>query len=48
MLLRKTSKHFDGINLEAVMAYHKSHISKTMVISVVGVDFDKILDNGGR
>ena len=48
VLLRKTAKKFDGLNPEAVGAYHRSHISETMGIDVVGVDFEDILDNGSR
>ena len=29
-------------------AYQKSHISNTIGIAVVGVDFEDILENGGR
>ena len=47
VLLRKTAKTFDGINPEAVRAYHKYHISKTIGISVLGVGFEDSLDNVG-
>ena len=48
MLIHKTANKFDGINPEAVRAYNKSHISKTTVIFVVEMDFEYILENGGR
>ena len=44
--LLKTSNKFDGINLESVRAYHKSRISKTVSIAVVGMDFWGTLENG--
>ena len=47
MLLRETANKLYGINQEAVRAYHKSHISKTTGIAVVGVAFEDILDNCG-
>ena len=43
MLLRKKDKQFDGINPEAVRAYHKSHISNTMGIAGVGMNFENSL-----
>ena len=46
--LRKTANNLDGIHPEAVRAYHKSHISKTTGIAVVGVAFEDILYNGVR
>ena len=48
MLIHKTANKFDGINPESVREYNKSHISKTTVIFVVEMDFEYILDNGGR
>ena len=48
MLLCKTAKKFDGLKPEVVRAYHKSHISKTMGISVVVMGFEDSVENGGR
>ena len=48
MLLHKTAKKFDGINPVAVREYHKYHISNTMGIAVVEMDFGYSLENFGR
>ena len=48
VILCKTANKSDGIKTEAVRAYHRYHISKIMGISVVGMDFDYSLENGGR
>ena len=47
MLLLKTATTCDGLNKKAVSAYYRSHTSKTMVIAVVGMDFEDSLDNCG-
>ena len=46
MLLRITAKKFDGINPEAVRAYHKYNIWKTVGIAVVEITFKDSLYNG--
>ena len=48
MLLHKTAKKFDGINAVAVREYNKYHISNTMGIAVVEMDFGYSLENVGR
>ena len=48
VLIRKTANRFDGLNPEAVREYHKFHISNTVGIAVVGVDFEDISNNGVR
>ena len=47
MIIDKPDKKFDGINPYLVRAYHKYHISKTVSISVVGMNFEDSLDIGG-
>ena len=48
MLISKIDQKIDGQTPEADRAYHKSHISKTIGIDIVGMDFESILENGGR
>ena len=48
MLICKKAKIFDRINPEAVREYHKSHISKTLSISVVGMYSEESLDKDDR
>ena len=48
MLINKTANKFYGIKPEAVRVYNKSYISKTTGIFVVEMDFEYILENGGR
>ena len=47
MLIRKMDNKIYGLNLQAVMAYHEYHISKTMGIDVLRMDFKEILQNDG-
>ena len=48
VVLRKTSRKFDGLNPEAVRAYYNSHISNNIGITVLGVYFEDSLENAGR
>ena len=48
MRIRKKAKKFDELNPEAVGAYHKYHIPKTMGIAILGMDLEDGLYNGGR
>ena len=48
MILRKTDNKCDKINQGTVRVYNKYHISNTIGIALVGVDFKDSLDNGGR